>query len=421
MNAGTTGSVQVGSFTLALGGAGGTVVQSSSTATAEGTGTLAQALVELEPKQPGKVEAATETIEDASGVTAKCERAVTLSKGVSEGKVFDPDQLGAEVGALLDLVEKLDRKGRHKEALKVARALATLLMLLRRWQKLLQTLRAALGIAEKLGDLDATAWARNELGALRLAAGDVKGAERDLHEAREIRERIGDRRGLATTNRNLGALCEQLQQMVRKEELIQRGPALEDQSRHPPRLRLLGLAVLLALFFGAGVVAANLGDTSHPADFERGTGESGSGGNPGEGDGGKDGKKQDRGGKRKTSGGGDAGPFLLTIQLRGKGSGTVVVDEEGECASGICEDNYSAGEQVTLRGEAARGFVFEGFSGACEGTGACTVTMSAARTVTATFAPIEEEEEEEEETTEEEPPEEPEEATTGEEEPEGSG
>ena len=272
-----TGSVQIGTFTLTVGGAGGTSVQSSATPAAEGTGTLAQALVEPEPKEPSKAEAAAETVEDASGVTAKCERAVTLSKGLSEGKVFDPDQLGAEVGALLDLLEKLDRKGRHKEALKIARALATLLMLMRRWQMLLQTLRTALGAAEKLGDLDAIAWAKNELGALRLVGGDVKGAERDLHQAREIRERIGDRRGLATTNRNLGALCEQLQQMIRREELVRTGAerdqgSMRDESRRPSFLRLLLLAVLFALGFAGGVLAGNGGSSGKPADFQGGGG-----------------------------------------------------------------------------------------------------------------------------------------------------
>jgi tetratricopeptide (TPR) repeat protein len=279
-----TGSVQIGTFTLTVGGAGGTSVQSGSTAAAEGTGTLAQALVEPEPKEPSKGEVAAEAIEDASGVTAKCERAVTLSKGVSEGKVFDPDQLGAEVGALLDLLEKLDRKGRHKEALRLARALATLLMLLRRWQKLLQTLRTALGLAEKLDDLDAVAWAKNELGALRLAGGDVKGAERDLHQAREIRERIGDRRGLATTNRNLQVLCERLQQMIRKDELVRTGDEPDEEqmrARRPSFLRLLLLAVLVALAFAGGVLAGNAGSSGRPADFHGGgNGGGGGGSNP---------------------------------------------------------------------------------------------------------------------------------------------
>jgi hypothetical protein len=40
---------------------------------------------------------------------------------------------------------------------------------------------------------------------------------------------------------------------------------------------------------------------------------------------------------------------------------------------------------VTLTAAAASGSTFTGWSGACTGTGACSVTMSAAQSVTATF------------------------------------
>jgi endoglucanase len=40
---------------------------------------------------------------------------------------------------------------------------------------------------------------------------------------------------------------------------------------------------------------------------------------------------------------------------------------------------------VTLTASAASGSTFAGWSGACTGTGTCTVSMSAARSVTATF------------------------------------
>lgn len=262
-------SVAIGGFILQVGGASGTVIQPGAQPVAEGTGTLAQALAKPKPKEKGAPVEAAEAVEDASGVTDKCERAVSLSKGLAEGRTFEPDQLSAEVGVLLDLLEWLDRKGRHKDELKVARALATLLMLLRRWAELLRTLRTALGAAERLDDLDAIAWAKHELGTLHLAAGNVEDASRDLHEAREIRERIGDRRGLATTNRNLQVLCERLQQMVRKEELIRtrrRGP-------RPVVLRVLGLAVLFALAFAAGVLAGDSSNTGKQAEFTKDSGE----------------------------------------------------------------------------------------------------------------------------------------------------
>lgn len=260
------GSIAIGGFSLQVGGAGGVVVQQSTAPAAEGTGTLAQALEEPHPKDEGAVAAAAGTVESASDVTAKCERAVSLGKGVAEGKAFSPDQLSSEVGVLLDLLERLDRKGRHKEELRVARALATLLMLLRRWAALLQTLRTALHAAEEIGDLDAVAWAKHEIGSLRLVARDVEGAERSLHEAREIRERIGDRRGLAATNRNLGTLCECLRQMLREEDLVRPRP----RNPRPMALRVLALAAVFALAFGAGVLAGNSGGSDKQAGFEKG-------------------------------------------------------------------------------------------------------------------------------------------------------
>lgn len=378
-----SGSVAIGGFTLQVGGAGGTVIQQSTQPAAEGTGTLARALEEPEAKEKSAAVETAEKVEDASGVTAKCERAVSLSKGVAEGKALDPEQLGAEVGALLDLLERLDRKSRHKDALKIARALATLLMLLRRWAALLRTLRTALGVAEKLGDLDAIGWAKHELGTLRLAAGDIEGAGRDLHEAREIRERIGDRRGLATTNRNLGALCERLQQMLREEELVRRRP----RGPRPTVLWVLALAVLFALAFAAGVLAGNGGNSGKPAGFENGgphptgpTGTSGVSGPSGTtgptGSTGPTGKKSD----------GGAESSLLTVEINGVEGGEVV-GEGGECLA-FCKSEVTTGTELTVEAVPFKGYVFEGFSGACDTTAAtCTFTMTEDLTLAATFAP----------------------------------
>jgi uncharacterized repeat protein (TIGR02543 family) len=43
---------------------------------------------------------------------------------------------------------------------------------------------------------------------------------------------------------------------------------------------------------------------------------------------------------------------------------------------------------VTLNAAPTTGSRFTGWSGDCAGTGACTLTMSQARTATATFRPI---------------------------------
>ena len=50
-----------------------------------------------------------------------------------------------------------------------------------------------------------------------------------------------------------------------------------------------------------------------------------------------------------------------------------------------CSESYASGTSVTLTASAAGGSTFAGWSGACSGTGTCNVTMTAARSVTATF------------------------------------
>jgi hypothetical protein len=54
------------------------------------------------------------------------------------------------------------------------------------------------------------------------------------------------------------------------------------------------------------------------------------------------------------------------------------------CGS-TCSASYASGTSVTLTAIAASGSTFAGWSGACTGTATCTVSMNAARTVTATF------------------------------------
>ena len=79
------------------------------------------------------------------------------------------------------------------------------------------------------------------------------------------------------------------------------------------------------------------------------------------------------------------GTYTLTVTLAGTGSGTVTSSPAGISCPDGCSASYTGGTQVTLTETAGSGSTFAGWSGACSGTGTCTVTMNAAEAVTATF------------------------------------
>jgi hypothetical protein len=393
-------SIEVGPYVLEIGREGGTVVRPGSASAEADADSLREALEKPAPKtEEPKPDAATE-IDEAAEATAKVEKAVALCKGVAEGQALSPIQLALEVGSLLDCLEKLDRKKKHKKALRMARALATLLMLLKRWADLLQTLRIALRAGEHLGDLEAIGWARHELGSVRLAAGDVEGAARDLRQAREVREQIGDRRGLATTNRNLQVLCDRLQAMLRSDELVRRQPP----SRRPPLRTLLAGATLAAFLFAGGVAAGMVAGGNNNRENAADEGivtikEPNPGGN------GTTGGKGGVGGK-------GANLVLLTLGIAGEGGGTI--EAGGFTCPDTCEFKVSAEETLTLVAHENAGWKFVALEGCTDSNGtACAVTMTAPTTVTATFEPTKADggtqdgtSTSEEETTEEEPAEE---------------
>ena len=79
-------------------------------------------------------------------------------------------------------------------------------------------------------------------------------------------------------------------------------------------------------------------------------------------------------------------PTTHTLTVSKSGSGSVTSSPAGINCGADCSEAYNEGTAVTLTATAAAGSHFVGWSGACTGTGACHVTMSAAKSVTATFA-----------------------------------
>ncbi len=80
----------------------------------------------------------------------------------------------------------------------------------------------------------------------------------------------------------------------------------------------------------------------------------------------------------------------LNLTLDGNGSGSVTSDPAGIDCGPVCSSLFTTGSSATLTATADSGSVFAGWAGACSGKQrACTVTMDAAHSVTASFAPRE--------------------------------
>jgi uncharacterized repeat protein (TIGR01451 family) len=81
--------------------------------------------------------------------------------------------------------------------------------------------------------------------------------------------------------------------------------------------------------------------------------------------------------------------FKLTVTGAGNGSGTVTLPDDVNgpvnCAS-TCSATYLSGTMFTVVETADANSVFAGWSGACTGTGACTLTIDANKSLTANFA-----------------------------------
>ena len=84
-----------------------------------------------------------------------------------------------------------------------------------------------------------------------------------------------------------------------------------------------------------------------------------------------------------------AQPGRLThLTVSKQGSGTITSSPAGIDCGSICEWDYDSGMTVKLAASAAGGSTFSGWSGSCSGMdNPCRVTMDAAKSVTAKFAP----------------------------------
>ncbi len=75
--------------------------------------------------------------------------------------------------------------------------------------------------------------------------------------------------------------------------------------------------------------------------------------------------------------------FALTVTT--SGTGTITSSPAGINCPGTCSANFNQGAQVTLSEAPGSNSFFSGWGGSCSGTAVCSVTMSAAESVSANF------------------------------------
>jgi Protein of unknown function (DUF1566)/Divergent InlB B-repeat domain len=78
--------------------------------------------------------------------------------------------------------------------------------------------------------------------------------------------------------------------------------------------------------------------------------------------------------------------YTLTVTRAGTGTGSVSSSPAGITCGADCTEVYNHGTTITLTAAPDGNSVFSGWSGGCTGTGTCIVSLTAATTVTATFA-----------------------------------
>jgi hypothetical protein len=78
-------------------------------------------------------------------------------------------------------------------------------------------------------------------------------------------------------------------------------------------------------------------------------------------------------------------PASYTLTVSTAGSGTVASSPGGISCGSTCGATYPNGTSIALSATPAAGSTFSGWSGACAGTGTCTLILASNQTVTANF------------------------------------
>jgi hypothetical protein len=79
-------------------------------------------------------------------------------------------------------------------------------------------------------------------------------------------------------------------------------------------------------------------------------------------------------------------PPNYTLSVGVSGNGTITSSPTGISCPSVCTMNYASGTQVLLTATAMGGSTFNGWGGACTGSGTCLLTMNSIESVTAMFS-----------------------------------
>lgn len=244
-----------------------------------------------------------------------------------------------EAVALVELLRRAQRAGRHSEVVRLGIAIEWPLAWGNRWRAWGQVLDLVLESARASGSPWAEGWALHEIGTRRYGLGDAPGAVADLRRALALRESIGDDAGAAATRQNL--------------RVAGRQPPLLQRLSH---LSLAMLAIMAVLLIGAAGVSGS--------------------------------QLVGGGGLRLVPGvtGDDASGPALVVSVVGEGA-VASGGRSIRCAT-RCRKELDAGRAVRLRAEPQLGWQFSRWRGACEGRGTCRLVVRDDTRVTAVFTKV---------------------------------
>src|SRR5207253_1584706 len=80
--------------------------------------------------------------------------------------------------------------------------------------------------------------------------------------------------------------------------------------------------------------------------------------------------------------------YTLGVSVTGGTGGKVTSSPAGIDCGATCSASFNSGTPVTLTATPISGWMFQGWGGACSGTGSCSLTMTSNQSVSAAFVPI---------------------------------